>query len=344
MTAIERLQQSGILRRGSPRRGFHYRHAGGRRVSRADRIRVQQLRLPPAWRDVVIAASPGARLQAVGRDAAGRWQYVYHASHVRRREQRKYERLLKFGQALPALRRAVARDQRLPGLTRDKVLAVIMRILACAYLRPGSEAYAAENGSYGIATLRRKHVRVRGDTVIFDFVGKSGKHQHREIRDRRIARCIRQLMQLSGYEIFKYVAHDGTTVDLRSTDINEYIKRHMGAGFSARDFRTWSGTLICACALAQHARALPASVPERKRAVAGALRETAAQLGNTPAICRSSYVSPCVLNAFDRGDVIAISSAAHGAMAGVTTRRAPEIALLRLLGRAYRHPSATQRN
>lgn len=342
MTAIDRLQQSGILRHGNPRMGFRYRHAGGRRLSRVDHARVQQLRLPPAWRDVAIAASKSARLQAIGRDAAGRWQYVYHASHVRQREQRKYERLLRFGQALPRLRRAVAQDQRRPGLGRDKVLAIIVRILACAYLRPGSEVYAAENGSYGIATLRRKHVRVRGDTVIFDFIGKSGKQQHRELRDRTIARCLRALQRLPGYEIFKYIADDGAIVDVRSTDINEYIKRHMGAGFSARDFRTWSGTLICACALARTATALTGGARERKRAVAGALRETAAQLGNTPAICRSSYVSPCVFSAFDRGDVIALSAAAHTALTRGAVQRLPEVALLRLLRRGST-PRRTQR-
>lgn len=333
MTAIERLQQSGILRRGNPRMGFRYRHAGGRRLSRLEHARVQQLRLPPAWRDVAIACSPSARLQAIGRDAAGRWQYVYHASHVRQREQRKYLRLLRFGQALPQLRRAVAQDQRRPGLGRDKVLAIIVRILACAYLRPGSEVYAAENGSYGIATLRRKHVRVKGDTVIFDFIGKSGKQQHRELRDRTIARCVRALLRLPGYEIFKYVADDGRVVDVRSTDINEYIKRHMGSGFSARDFRTWSGTLICACALARTATERAGGARGRKRAVAEALRETAAQLGNTPAICRASYVSPCVLAAFDRGEVVSISAAAHAALTRGAVQRLPEVALLRLLRR-----------
>src|SRR5262245_26621036 len=160
MTSVERLQRSGILRKGNKRVGFRYRHASGRPVSRSDLSRAQQLRVPPAWRDVAIAASAVARIQAAGRDAAGRWQYVYHPQHVRRREQDKYERLLRFGAALPRLRRAVLRDERRPGLQRERVLAIIVRILACAYLRPGSEAYAAENGSYGIATLRRKHLQV----------------------------------------------------------------------------------------------------------------------------------------------------------------------------------------
>jgi DNA topoisomerase-1 len=331
MTSVERLHHSGILRKGNPRVGFHYRHASGRRLSQIERRRIRDLRLPPAWRDVAIAASPVAKIQAVGRDAAGRWQYVYHAHHVRRREQCKLERLQRFGAALPRLRRAVQHDARKPGLGRDKVLATIVRILACAYLRPGSEAYAAENGSYGIATLRRKHVQVRGATVMFDFPGKSGKRQQREISDRRIARCVRELLALPGYEIFKYVADDGRIVDIRRADINEYIKHHMGSGFSARDFRTWSGTLICACALAGAAADVGESPHQRKRAVAAALRVTAEQLGNTPAICRSAYVSPCVLDAFDHGRVIAVPLTAASRIAAGMSQRAAERALLRLL-------------
>jgi DNA topoisomerase-1 len=342
MTAVERLQRSGILRKGNTRTGFRYRPAGSRRLSRLDHQRIGALRLPPAWREVAIAASPNARIQAVGRDAAGRWQYVYHAHHIRRREERKLDRLRRFGAALPRLRRAVARDSRASGLGRDKVLAVIVRILSCAYLRPGSEAYAAENDSYGIATLRRKHVRVRGDTVVFDFNGKSGKRQHREIKDRIIAPCVRQLLRLPGYEVFKYRDADGRCVDIRRAAINEYIKRCMGASFSARDFRTWSGTLICACALAESSARLETAA-QRKRAIAAALRVTAEQLGNTPAICRSAYVSPCVLEAFDEGRVISIpTNAATRMAAGMSTRRA-ERALLRFLTRPQRARAITHR-
>src|SRR5262249_44294885 len=158
----------------------------------------------PAWRDVAIDRSPHARVQAVGRDAAGRWQYIYHPDHIRRREQRKLQRLLQFGAALPRLRRAVRPDLKADGLPRPQVLATIVRLLACAFIRPGNEVYAAENGSYGIATLRRKHLRVRGDTMFFDFPAKSGKRQQREIRHAGIARILRRLLGLPGYEVFKY--------------------------------------------------------------------------------------------------------------------------------------------
>lgn len=333
MTSVERLHRYGILRQGNQRTGFRYRHAGGRRVSRVDLTRAQQLRVPPAWRQVAIAASPAARVQAVGRDAAGRWQYLYHARHVRRREENKYRRLLRFGAALPRLRRAVLRDQRLPPLQRDAVLAIIVRILSSAYLRPGSEVYAAENGSYGLATLRRKHVQVRGDTVRFDFPGKSGQRQRREIRDRRVARCLRQLLALPGYEVFKYRAADGAIADIRRADINEYIQRHMGDGFSAKDFRTWSATLICACCLTRVAATDRDGPRQRRRALTAALRETAAQLGNTAAICRSSYVSPCLLGAFERGDAITVSNGAFNPAISGVGLRAAERALLRLLNR-----------
>ena len=305
MTHVERLQREGILRRGTRRGGFRYVYAADGRSARPELQRIAALRLPPAWRDVAINRAANGRVQAIGRDAAGRWQYVYHAAHVRRRERAKFIRLLRFGAALPRLRRAVADDLRQRELSRDRVLAAVVRVLACAFIRPGSEAYAAENGSYGIATLRRRHVRVSGDTVHFDFPGKSGVRQQRAVRDRQVVRVVRPLLELPGYEVFKYLAdRSSRPVDIRRADINEYIKRHMGEAFSAKDFRTWSATLICACALAR-AGARVADRRQLRQAVAASIRETAEQLGNTPAICRSSYVSPCVLHAYERGSVIA---------------------------------------
>lgn len=304
MTHVERLHRQGILRQGSPRSGFRYRYASGGRPPAGDLQRILSLRLPPAWRDVAISPSPAGRVQAVGRDAAGRWQYVYHPTHVRRRERQKQERLVRFGAALPRLRRAMARDLRQRGLTRDKVLATICRILTCACLRPGSEAYAAENGTYGLATLRRKHTRVEGHTVHFDFVGKAGKRHRRSITDRQVGAVVRALMRLPGYELFKYLDEEGRVVDIRRADINQYIKLNMGAAFSAKDFRTWSGTLICACALARAGVADGASRSARRRCVVAAIRETAEQLGNTPAVCRTSYISPHVLSCYEQGQVL----------------------------------------
>lgn len=335
MTWVERLRATGILRLGGPRRGFRYRLNGGGRPTAVDLERIAALRLPPAWRDVAIAPSPRVRVQAVGRDAAGRWQYVYHPAHVRQRDRRKHERLLRFGDALPRLRRAVRRDVRRRGLPREKVLAIVVRILATAFLRPGSESYAAENGSYGIATLRRKHVRVRGDAVLFDFPGKSGKRQVREIRDRQIASVVRRLLTLPGYEVFKYLDAAGRVVDVRRADINAYIKENMGTAFSAKDFRTWAGTLLCACVLARAHAAEPArSRRAVRKALAAAMRETAAQLGNTPAVCRASYVNAAVPQAFTCGTVIArsLDDFQELSAASLRGRHACEDALLALLG------------
>lgn len=304
MTRIERLHADGILRRGSARSGFRYVFAGNGRSAGRERERIHSLALPPAWRDVAISRLPSARLQAVGRDAAGRWQYVYHPAHVRARERAKHRRLIRFGVALPVLRRAMRTDLRGDPHSRDAVLAVAVRILAAGSIRPGSEVYAAQNGSYGIATLRRSHVSVRGDTLLFDFPGKSGKRLQPVLRDAISARAVRRMLRLPGRELLKYAA-DGELVDVKRADVTDYVKRRMGSRFTAKDFRTWSGTLICACALA---RAVAVDTPESSRArrsvIAAALRETAAQLGNTPAVCRSSYVSACVLSSFDRGVVI----------------------------------------
>jgi DNA topoisomerase-1 len=303
MTHVDRLQRQGILRKGSPRSGFRYIYASTGRPARGHLQRIRSLRVPPAWRDVAINASARGRLQAIGRDAAGRWQYLYHAAHVRVREQKKFVRLLRFGEALPQLRGALVRDLRAPLLSRERVLASIVRILACAFIRPGSEVYAAENGSYGLATIRRKHVRIAGDTVHFDFAGKSGKRQQCSVRDRGVAQVVRRLLTLPGYEVFKFVNDRGEVVDVRRADINDYIKSHMGDAFSAKDFRTWSATLICACTLA-HAPADEANARARKREIVAAIKATAEQLGNTPAICRSSYISPGVLSAYEGGRVV----------------------------------------
>jgi DNA topoisomerase-1 len=306
MTRLEKLQQSGIRRRGTPATGFTYELADGGRVTASDLKRIKALKIPPAWIDVFINPRPTGQLQAVGRDAAGRWQYLYHEKHTKRQEQKKFDRLLKFAAALPAMRRAVARHVAQPGLGREKVMACILRILSTCFIRPGSQVYAAENGTYGIATLRRKHVTVRGDLVVFDFPGKHGQQQHRELRDRRVARIVKKLLELPGYEVFKYEDEAGNLVDVKRRHINQYIKEVMGAPFSAKDFRTWAGTLICACALARAEAEVNGDENRRTRrkALVSAIKEAAEHLGNTPAVCRSSYINPSVLSCFEKGRVV----------------------------------------
>src|SRR5215813_27211 len=309
MTNLERLQNIGIRRLGTPKRGFRYKSQNGR-LTNEDLKRIYNLKIPPAWTDVFINPAASGRSQVIGKDVAGRWQYLYHESHTCAHELRKFQRLTKFAQAIPKMRATVARQLRQPGLTRERVLASILRILSTCYMRPGSEVYASEHGSYGIATLRRKHVNVKGESIEFDFPGKSGVRQHRELRDRQVARVIRDTMKLPGFNVFKYQNGDGKTVNVTRQHINAYIKEVMGDSFSAKDFRTWAGTLVCACALARAGSELP---PEstlrtqarvRQRRIVAAIKETAEVLGNTPAVCRSSYVCPEVIHEFEKGRVI----------------------------------------
>jgi DNA topoisomerase-1 len=306
MTRLEKLQQTGIRRTGTPAQGFTYETSDGGRATASDLKRIKALRIPPAWTEVAINPRPGGTLQAIGKDVAGRWQYLYHEKHTRRQEQKKFERLMKFAAALPQMRRTVARHMARPGLGREKVMACILRILSTCFIRPGSQVYAAENGSYGIATLRRKHVTVKGDLVVFDFTGKHGQQQHRELRDRQVARIVKKLIELPGYEVFKYEDEAGTLVDVKRRHINQYIKEVMGEQFSAKDFRTWAGTLICACALARAESEVNANGNKsaRKKALVAAIKEAAGHLGNTPAVCRSSYINPSVLKSFEKGRVV----------------------------------------
>jgi DNA topoisomerase-1 len=308
MTRIEHLQSNGIIRTGKPTRGFRYRRAnaqnGHRKVSGADLKRIESLKIPPAWTDVAISAGEKSSLQAVGKDAAGRWQYLYHENHTRRQDLKKFKRLISFTESLPKARATVKRHLRQRGLGRERVMAAILKILLSCFMRPGSHAYASENGSYGIATLRPKHVSVKGDTVDFDFPGKSGVRQQRQLKDKSVAKVVRALLKKGGAEVFKYENGNGEIVNVTSRHINEYIKEVMGDRFSAKDFRTWAGTLVCACALARVGTEVVEKPTVRKRKIVEAIKETAEVLGNTPAVCRSSYISPEILDGFLKGKII----------------------------------------
>jgi DNA topoisomerase I len=303
MTKLDRLQTIGIRRVGTPKRGFRYQSQNGR-LTKADLERIEQLRIPPAWVDVAINPSAKGRVQAIGRDAAGRWQYLYHEDHTRVQELRKFQRITKFALALPKMRATIRRNLRQPGLGRERVLACVLRILSTCYMRPGSEVYASEHGSYGIATLRRKHVTVKGDLIEFDFPGKSGVRQQRQLRDRQAARVIRAMLKLPGFNVFKFENGNGQLVPVTRRHINEYIKEVMGENFSAKDFRTWAGTLVCACALARDGKEMPASGTAMKKTIVAAIKATSEVLGNTPAVCRSSYVCPEIIYSFEKGRVI----------------------------------------
>jgi DNA topoisomerase I len=301
-TVVSRLQARGIRRRKKGDGVFAYRGAGGAVVSSETLRRVKELGIPPAWRDVAINANAGGRVQAVGRDAAGRWQYRYHPSHTARQARQKFERMAAFMRALPALRRHVSAALAGDDLCEDRVLSGILRILLKCFQRPGSAVYAEENGSFGIVTLRRQHVSVRGNEVHLDFPGKSGKQQTRVLKDRAVARLLRQLLDVPGRQVFKFEGC-GEIANVRRRRLNAYIKEVMGQRFSAKDFRTWAGTVLCARALARAASQPPKGKTPKTRAEAAvreAIRETAAQLGNTPAVCRASYVAPALLDSYRR--------------------------------------------
>ena len=302
MTQIERLQNSGIKRLG--RKNFRYVTADGGKVSRADRARIEALVLPPAWTEVAINPAPGGMLQAIGKDAAGRWQYVYHDQHVKKRERMKFRRLLRFAESVPRMRKVVGENLRKRDLGKERVMAGMLRILSTCFMRAGSQVYADENGSYGLATLRPKHVRVRGDVIEFDFPGKRQIVQHRELRDRAVARIVRELLKHRSAAVFKYQNGDGRFVDIKRRDINRHIKEVMGGRFTSKDFRTWAGTLICACALARAGAAAREPKASKKKKVVKAIKETAEILGNTPAVCRSAYICPEILVSYERGEVI----------------------------------------
>ena len=310
MTALERLRQTGI-RRLRAGKGFAFRTARGKRVDAPELARIRKLAIPPAWTEVLVAPSATAKLQAVGKDKAGRWQYRYHPRFRARQDQRKFRKLADFADALPKMRKRVARDIRSPGLGRDKVMACAIRIISTCFMRPGSDEYARRHRHYGLTTILERHVKVKGDLVTFDYPGKSGQQQHREIRDRSVARIVREMMKLQGKELFKFLTDDGALVDVKREHLNAYIKSVMGPEFTAKDFRTWAGTLICACALARVAEDAPRLVGDGRKKqkalrkqVIEAVKETASELGNTPAVSRNSYIEPSVLSSFEKGQVV----------------------------------------
>ena len=304
MTKLEQLQRTGIHRVGTKERGFRYQRADLEKVNGADLKRIRELKIPPAWTDVWINAAAGGAVQAIGRDAAGRLQYLYHINHTRRQDAKKFKRVIKFAEALPKLRATIRSQIKQPGLGKEPVMASILRILSTCFLRPGSQVYASENGSFGLATLRHKHVKVKGDVIEFDFPGKSGVRQVRQLKDRYAAKVVRGLLRRPSREVFKYQNGNGEFVNVTRQHINDYIREVMGEKFSAKDFRTWAGTLVCACALAK--RGCEAGEPgtARKRKVVDAVKETAELLGNTAAVCRSSYICPEIIQSFESGKTI----------------------------------------
>ena len=321
------------IRRRRAGTGFSYVDPDGRRITDPDVLgRIRSLAVPPAWREVWICPTPGGHIQAVGRDARGRKQYRYHPKWQARRDETKYARMIGFAQALPRMRARVNRDLARPGLPREKVIASVVRLLETTCIRVGNAEYARTNGSFGLTTLRNRHVDVSGSTVRFEFRGKGGKPVSVDVTDRRVARVIARCQELPGQELFQYVDVDGARQTVDSADVNAYLKDAGGEDFTAKDFRTWVGTVLAAQALGD-ASAFT-SKTQARRNVSRAVEAVARQLGNTPAICRKSYVHPAVIDAYLDGRGIAPEGeSSHGL-------RPEEAAVLALLRPPSRVPKA----
>ena len=293
----------GISRQGNPG-AFHFADASGERVTdEATLARIKSLVIPPAWTGVWICSQANGHLQATGRDAKGRKQYRYHTRWRHLRDEVKYERMLNFGKALPAIRRQVDTALKLHGLPREKVLATVVYLLELTMMRIGNEEYARTNKSFGLTTLRNRHVHIDGKAVEFRFRGKSGVFHAVKVEDRRLARIIRRTRDLPGQELFQYVDEHGEPHTIDSADVNDYLRQITGEDYTAKDFRTWSGTVLAALALQEFEKF--DSEAQAKKNIVRAIESVAEKLGNTPSICRKCYVHPAVIDAYLEGTVLA---------------------------------------
>ena len=290
-------------RRLGSRGHFRYVDADGRTIKdEAHLERIRALAIPPAWRDVWISPGSRSKVQATGFDAAGRKQYRYHADFRARQEQAKYDRLIRFAERLPALREVLSDHVQLEGLPEEKVAAIAVRLINLGWFRVGSDRYARTSRTFGITTLHKRHVSVRGSRISFRFRGKHSLMVHSAIVDAELAAAMNELVALPGSRLFKFELEGGGRCNLDSRRLNAYIQAHLGDGFSAKDFRTWGGTLIAAVALAE--QEAPASEADARRRVAAVMRTVGAKLGNTAAVARSSYVSPAVVEQYLDGRTI----------------------------------------
>ncbi len=327
------------IRRVAHGDGFRYISPRGRPLVGPRALkRVSELVIPPAWTDVWISPSPATHIQATGVDAKGRLQYVYHPLFRQNQEAAKFSKMIRFAQSLPKLREAVARDMALKGIPRQRALATLVHLLEATLIRIGNDAYARANASFGLSTLAPEHVVVEGATLTFEFTGKSAKKWRVTIRDRRAAAVMRACQDLPGQKLFQYLDEDGKPHSVTSSDVNAYLREASGRRISAKDFRTWSGTLICAVALAKEPP--PPSQRQLKKQAMQALREAAAALGNTPTVCRSSYVHPGLWDAHSRGELHKHMSWAERRDPAPGKLKPHEEALLRLLRRLERAAKA----
>ena len=326
------MARKGGWRREGSRRHFRYLDARGNRITDPAKLdRIDELRIPPAWTDVWISPRPAAKLQATGVDKAGRRQYLYHPEFRARQEQAKFDKLVSFAERLPELRLAMSEHMKLDEFARERVAAIAVRLINLGWFRVGSDRYAREARTYGITTLTKRHVTVRGSRITLRFRAKHGALVRTQLVDAELAAAMKDLLSLpGGRRVFRY-ENDGELYNLTGARLNEYVREYLGEEFTAKDFRTWGGTLIAAVALAEHAP--PESETEAKRTLAAVMRRVGERLGNTPAVARNSYVSPAVIEQYLDGRTIDDFRARHLRVVGArdTGLDREEMALLSLL-------------
>ncbi len=289
----------GYTRRKRGRGWSFYAPDGSLVTDKETRARLASLAIPPAWTEVWICSNSKGHILATGRDERGRKQYIYHPQWNEIRNQRKYDKLLLFGEALPLIRERTDQDLRKHGLGREKVIALLVRLLESTLIRVGNEEYRRANASFGLTTLRDRHVTIEGATVEFTFKGKTSKEQVIRVQDRRLARLVERCKDIPGYELFQYLDDDGKRQRVDSGDVNDYLREITGENFTAKDFRTWGGTVIAVRALLEMGAA--ASKTEAQRNVTAAVKRVAQELGNTPAVCRAYYIHPSVMSCYVEG-------------------------------------------
>lgn len=296
------------IRRKRAGKGFAYIGPDGRTFRDKEHLaRIRSLVIPPAWNDVWICPSSDGHLQAVGRDAKGRLQYRYHPLYRQIRDQTKYGRMVAFGNVLCRIRKRIEEDLALPGLPKNKVLAAVVKLLDSTLIRVGNVEYAKANESFGLTTMRDEHVEISGTRIKFQFRGKSGVEHEIELHDRRLARIVKQCQDIPGQELFQYIDADGSRAPIGSADVNDYLREITGEDFTAKDFRTWAGTVLTALELAECGPY--DSQTECKKKIVAAIRSVARRLGNRPATCRNYYVHPAVLNAYNDGALLQFMTA-----------------------------------
>lgn len=318
------------IRRVRCGRSFRYLQPDGRPFRDPQHLkRIRSLAIPPAWTNVWICPSANGHLQAIGWDAKGRKQYRYHPRYRAIRDEAKFSRMIAFGSVLALIRRQVEQDLALRGLPRGKVLAAVVRLLETTFIRVGNEEYAQENDSFGLTTMKNRHVRIAGATLLFRFRGKSGLEHKIELTNTRLARIVRQCQELPGYELFEYLSEEGEVCAIDSADVNQYIREVTGQDFTAKDFRTWAGTVLASLALRDFESFT--SETQAKKNVVAAIKSVAERLGNTPAVCRKCYVHPAVLECYMGGALSRAAQRAMNAEDEVEAIRAEEQALIELL-------------